>query len=73
MRLFNLRSRPNQLRAELWRAITGPTPDPEVARQLLEIMEKLDKLDKKLGLVECADAGMRAKYIALLEKVAGVP
>lgn len=45
--------------------------DPEVAKMLLEVLAKLDALDKKVGLVSCeVDDTVRAKYIALLERVA---
>lgn len=33
----------------------NPTADPEVARLLREVVERLDKIDKRLGDVECKD------------------
>lgn len=39
--------------------------DPETKRLLKEVMDRLDKIDKRLGDVECMDAE-KAKWLAQL-------
>lgn len=39
--------------------------DPETKRLLKEVMDRLDKIDKRLGDVECMDAE-KAKWLAAL-------
>lgn len=45
--------------------------DPDLAKQMLEIIKKLDALDKKVGAIDCSlDDDYKEKYIKLLEKIA---
>lgn len=51
---------------------SNPTPwqsDPAVAQQLLEVLKRLDKLDKRLGDIECKNAE-KAAFIKALEAAA---
>lgn len=44
--------------------------DSEIAKQLLDVIARLEALDKKVGLINCSvDTGIRDKYVALLEQV----
>lgn len=51
---------------------SNPAPwqnDPAVAKQLLEVLKRLDKLDKRLGDLECKDAA-KAAFLKALEAAA---
>ncbi len=51
---------------------TSPAPwqsDPTVAAQLLEVLRRLDAIDKRLGDIECKDA-TKAAFIRALEAAA---
>lgn len=45
----------------------GPTGDPEAREMLRKVMELLDKIDKKLGDVECHDDAKEA-FLAKLNE-----
>lgn len=50
----------------------SPAPwqaDSEVAKSLLEVLKRLDAIDKRLGDIECKDEA-KAKFIAALERAA---
>ena len=45
------------------------TKDPDLAQRLLDVIERLDKIDKRLGDIECKDAE-KAKFKRSLKRAA---
>lgn len=46
-------------------------PDPETAKQMLEILAKLEALDKRLGLIDCKiEQAVKDKFVRKLKRAA---
>lgn len=44
-------------------------PDPALASQMLEIIKRLDAIDKRLGLMDCKlDAATKKKFVRKLQR-----
>ncbi len=39
---------------------TTEYPSPDLAQQMLKVLERLDEIDKKLGFLDCDDAAKEA-------------
>lgn len=46
---------------------TVTSPSPELAGQMLEVLRRLDEIDKKLGLLDCDDVA-KDKIVKKLKK-----
>lgn len=51
----------------------GPlTPTPDVSKRLLDVIDRLEKIDKRLGLIECSvEAKKKRAFKAKLRRRAG--